>query len=90
MDGSEHSNEEQYQTTEFSVENYCDASFDDTHHKKLRLSSIADYNIQPIPEGINIWWYSSEANIFLSGSKPKRLFLCTTPNLYVGQISCHT
>ena len=25
LDGSEHSNEEEYKTTEFDVENYCDA-----------------------------------------------------------------
>ena len=30
--GSEHSNEEEDQTIEFDVDNYCDASFDETHH----------------------------------------------------------
>ena len=56
--GSEQSNKEEDQTTEFAVDNYCDASFDKTPHKKARLSAQADYNGQPIPEGINIWWCS--------------------------------
>ena len=44
------------------MDNCCDASFDETPHKKARLSAQADYNGRPIPKGINIWWCSLEAN----------------------------
>ena len=42
------------------MDNSCDASFDETPNKKPRLSFLAGCNGQPIPEGIKIWWYSSE------------------------------
>ena len=54
--GSEHINEEVDQTTEFDVENYCDASFDYTPYKKACLSAQVDYNWHSMPEGINILW----------------------------------
>ena len=47
------------------MDNDCDASFDETPHKKARLYAQDDYNGQPMPEGINIWWCSSEAKKFL-------------------------
>ena len=52
------------------MDNYCDASFDDTPHLKARLSDLAGYNGKPMSKGINKWWYSSEA---------KKLF-CPHPN----------
>ena len=63
MDEGEHSNEDEDQTTEFAVGNFCYASFDDTPHEKPRLYALAYYNGKPITKGIYIWWYSSEVKI---------------------------
>ena len=70
FDGSGDSNKEEHQKTDYAVVDYSDAPVDKSPHKRAWISGLADYNGKPMPEGINIWWYSSE----------EKIFFCTEPN----------